>query len=212
MNEQFWHDRWKNKQTAFHTAEANPLLTRNLSFLNPRKGATVFVPLCGKSNDLHWLAEQGYRVIGAELSPLAVQQLFEESSKQPSIRPAGSLQLYEAGTLSIFQGSIFELTAEMTGPVDIVYDRAALVALPQEMRDRYAHQIRSLAAEARQLVICYEYNQTCDDGPPFSVTEDELLRLYREHFDCSLLERVAVAGGLKGKCPAVEAVWHLQPR
>jgi thiopurine S-methyltransferase len=212
MNEQFWHDRWKSNQIAFHNAEANPLLVRNFDALKPQAGSVVFVPLCGKSQDLHWLAEQDFRVIGAELSRLAVEQFFDEFGAVPQVRSIGSLHRYEAEGISIFQGSIFELTAEMIGRVDLVYDRAALVALPRELRDRYAAHLAELTSVAEQLLICYEYDQACAEGPPFSVTEDEVRRLYQDTYDLQLLEQESVKGGLKGKCPAIESVWKLRSR
>jgi thiopurine S-methyltransferase len=212
MNEQFWHDRWKSNQIAFHKAEANPLLVRNFPALKPQTDSIVFVPLCGKSRDLHWLAEQGYRVVGAELSRLAVEQFFEQLGETPRVSSVGSLQRYETERISIFQGSIFELTAEIIGPVDYVYDRGALVALPQEIRDRYAAHLRALTFAAEQLLICYEYDQACADGPPFSVTEHEVRRLYQDAYDLRLLEQEKVEGGLKGRCSAIESVWKLRPR
>jgi len=212
MNEQFWHDRWRSNQIAFHNAEANRLMVRNFHALNPRADSTVFVPLCGKSRDLYWLAEQGYRVIGAELSRVAVEQFFDECGATPQISSVGSLQRYEAEGISIFQGSIFELKAESIGPIDLVYDRAALVALPHELRSRYAVQLTALTSAAAQLLICYEYDQACVDGPPFSVTEHEVRRLYQGTYDLRMLEQANVKGGLKGKCPATESVWKLTSR
>ncbi|HEY0264262.1 MAG TPA: thiopurine S-methyltransferase [Granulicella sp.] len=210
MNKQFWQDRWTNNQIAFHNAEANPLLVRHFNALKRRTDSSVFVPLCGKSQDLRWLAEQGCRVIGAELSRIAVEQFFEELGAEPRMTSVGCLRLYEAQAISIYQGSVFDLTPEMLGTVDFVYDRAALVALPKEMRDLYVPHLVNLTSSAQQLLISYEYDQTCDDGPPFSVTEHELRRLYEGIFDIRLLERQEVKGGLKGKCPAVEAVWNLR--
>lgn len=210
MNEQFWRDRWANNEIAFHHVEANPLLVRHFDEVKAPAGARVLVPLCGKSRDLVWLAGRGCRVTGAELSRLAVEQFFDELGVAPRVSELGSLRLYEVEGISIYQGSLFDVTAEMIGPVDLVYDRAALVALPQEMRDRYAPHVMALTASAPQLLIAYEYDQSCLDGPPFSVTELEVQRLYGHAFHLRLLERQEVAGGLKGKCPAVEAVWHLR--
>ena len=210
MDQQFWQDRWASNQIAFHNAEANPLLVRNLRALGLQKGAHVFVPLCGKSRDLHWLAQQGYRVTGAELSNLAVDQFFQELGEQPTVSTCGSLQRYEAGGFVLFQGSIFDLTPELLGPVDGVYDRAALVALPASLRDEYARHLTNLTRAQRQLLICYEYDQACAEGPPFSVPEEEVRRLYQATFALELLETQSVHGGLKGRCPASEAVWLLR--
>jgi thiopurine S-methyltransferase len=168
------------------------------------------VPLCGKSLDLVWLDQQGCRVTGAELSELAVKQFFDELGVEPQVTAIGTLRRYEGKEIVILQGSFFDVTPEILGPVDLVYDRAALVALPRELRERYANDLIKLTGAATQLLICYEYDQNCAEGPPFSVEEAELRRLYEASFDLSLLERSDVEGGLKGKCPATEAVWRLR--
>jgi thiopurine S-methyltransferase len=211
MEEQFWHDRWKTNQIAFHKAEANPLLVRNFPALGLAAGSRVFVPLCGKSLDLHWLLAQGYRVAGAELSRLAVEQLFAELGVEPRITEAGSLTRFEAEGIVVYQGSLFELTRERVGPADAVYDRAALVALPEPMRSRYVPHVMDLTAHARQLLICFEYDKRCMDGPPFSVEEPEVRRRYEGVYDVRQLER-GPGETLRGICPSVETVWVLEPR
>lgn len=210
MNEQFWHDRWETNQIAFHNHDTNPLLARHLQTFLSRPNPRVLVPLCGKSRDMVWLAQQGCRVTGVELSELAVEQFFREWSMEPNIKTAGSLKRYEADGLVIFQGSIFDLTPELLAPIDFVYDRAALVALPEDLRERYANLLIDLTARAPQLLICYEYDQTCSEGPPFSVSEEEIRHLYGGVFHSKLLGRYEVENGLKGKCTAFEAVWHLE--
>ena len=208
MHEQFWKDRWQNNQIGFHKAEANPLLVRHFAALRLAPGARVFVPLCGKSLDVHWLLAQGHRVVGAELSRIAVEQLFAELGVTPRITPAGPLTRFEADGIVIFQGSLFDLTAATLGPVDAVYDRAALVALPPAMRDQYTTHLRALTADAPQLLICFEYHQPCMDGPPFSVEEPEVHRHYAAHYTVTLLQRVT-GELLKGICPSNDAVWLL---
>ena len=212
MEEQFWQQRWTDNEIGFHQPKANPLLVRNLPALGLAAGARVFVPLCGKSLDLHWLLAQGYRVAGAELTLMAVQQLFAELGVTPQINKAGELMRYEAGAITVFQGSIFDLTQELLGPVDAVYDRAALVALPKPMREEYASHVPAITRNAPQLLVCFEYDQACVNGPPFSVVEAEVRQRYEGTYAVSLLERVDVQGGLKGTCPATEAAWHLAAR
>lgn len=211
MEESFWHRRWENNQIGFHKAEANPLLVRNFSALQLEPGSRLFVPLCGKSLDLHWLLAQGYRVAGAELSRIAVKQLFAELGLQPQITLAGSLARFEAEGIVVFQGNLFDLTCEMLGPVDAVYDRAALVALPEPMRAQYVSHVMELTSRVPQLLICFEYDQACMDGPPFSVLEVEVRQRYEVAFDVELLERVE-GERLRGVCPSMDAVWALRPR
>ena len=212
MEASFWHNRWQTNQTGWHESTVNPLLIAHFPSLNAPPGGRVFVPLCGKSLDLGWLLSRGYTVAGAELSELAVTQLFAELGMEPNISAIGKHKLFRGEKIKIFVGDLFDLSREMLGPVDAVYDRAALVALPKATRVQYTAHLRTITAFAPQLVIGYEYDQTIVPGPPFSVTSDELHRHYSDHYTLTPLARVEVPGGLKGKCPATEHVWRLDKR
>ena len=212
MTPEFWQERWQKREIAFHQAAANPLLVRWFSQLALAPGATVFLPLCGKSLDIHWLLAQGYRVLGAELSDIAVQELFAELGLTPSVSSAGNLQLYQADKLQVYVGDIFELSESLLGPVAAIYDRAALVALPEVMRQRYAHHLVTVSQGAPQLVICFEYDQAQLPGPPFSVDSLEMHKLYSNVYTLNCLEKCEVPGGLKRKCHASELSWLLNPK
>lgn len=209
MEASFWLNRWQTNQTGWHECAVNPLLTTHFPSMNVSPGERVFVPLCGKSLDLGWLLSRGYAVAGAELSELAVTQLFAELGMKARISEVGTLRLFHGEKIDIFVGDIFDLSHEILGPVDAVYDRAALVALPETVRPRYTAHLKTITAVAPQLVIGYEYDQTIVAGPPFSVTSDELHRHYSGDYTLTLLARLDVPGGLKGKCPATEHIWRL---
>lgn len=212
MEASFWHNRWQTNQTGWHEQAVNPLLITHFPSLNVPLGGRVFVPLCGKSLDLGWLLSHGYAVAGVELSELAVTQLFAELGIEPSISAVGKHRLFRGEKIDIFVGDLFNLSREILGLVDAIYDRAALVALPEAMRERYAAHLKALTALAPQLVIGYEYDQTVVPGPPFSVTTDELHRHYSDGYTLTPLARMEVPGGLKGKCSATEHVWRLDIR
>lgn len=212
MDASFWHNRWQTNQTGWHEKAANPLLVKHYPALSLPKGGRVFVPLCGKSLDLGWLLSKGHAIAGAELSELAVTQLFAELGITPDIAVVGKFKHYSGQQIDIFVGNIFDLSRELLGPVDAVYDRAALVALPADMRTRYTAHLTALTGSAPQLLIAYEYDQSIVDGPPFSVTGEEIRRHYRGSYSLKLLERADVSGGLKGKCPATEHTWLLNTR
>ncbi len=78
MNAEFWHSRWQEKRIGFNQSAVNPLLINYFKQLNLPAGSLVFVPLCGKSIDMAWLAAQGYDVVGVELVETAVQAFFTE--------------------------------------------------------------------------------------------------------------------------------------
>jgi thiopurine S-methyltransferase len=209
MDAHFWHDRWRKGEIGFHAGEANPFLVKYFDRLKLAEGSRVFVPLCGKTLDISWLLSKGYRVAGAELSKLAIDQLFSEMKLQPKITKIGTLEHYRAPSLDVYVGDIFELSCEALGPVDAIYDRAALVALPESLRSPYARHLMSLTHKAPLLLIAYEYDQRLQEGPPFSISDEEVHKHYKHHYELSLLESCDVPGGLKGKCKAKEKVWLL---
>lgn len=211
MHHDFWHNRWQSNQIGFHLSEANPLLIKHFPALNLPQGARVFLPLCGKSLDIHWLLTQGFRVVGAELSSIAVEALFDELKLTLTRTKVGELVRYSADNIDVFNGDFFALNAETLGKVDAVYDRAALVALPAEMRRRYSSHLSAISQLAPQLLVSFDYDQSLIDGPPFSVNAAEIAVHYKKNCQLNLLDRVELQGGLKGRCTAHEEIWHLVP-
>lgn len=210
MEARFWHQRWEQNETFWHQNEANPLLTAHFKKLSVPKGGRVFLPLCGKTLDIPWLLSKGYRVAGAELSKIAIAQLFKGLKVKPKITALGKLDLYSAKNLDIFVGDIFDLSRKALGAVDAIYDRAALVALPPKMREKYTAHLMKITDKAPQLLLSFEYDQTRMEGPPFSITSYEVMQHYKKGYHLSLLKSKKVKGGLKGICPATENVWLLK--
>lgn len=176
-DQEFWHSKWAANQIGFHLEDVNPLLIKYWQHTNPKHQDKVFVPLCGKSEDLVWLATKHEDVQGVELSNIAVRAFFAEHFYTPMVMPInGQHELFQFDELSIYVGDFF--TAPIK-PVDIVYDRASMVALPKEMRVEYVERIKSLLnAGARILLVTLDYEQQEMVGPPFSVPEDEVRELY----------------------------------
>lgn len=174
---EFWHGKWAANQIGFHLEDVNPLLIKYWQETNPSQEDNVFVPLCGKSEDLVWLATKHSDVQGVELSNIAVRAFFAEHFYTPMVMPInGQHELFQFDELSIYVGDYF--TAPIK-PVDIVYDRASLIALPKEMRVQYVEKIKSLLKlGGRILLVTLDYDQELMPGPPFAVPESEVRALY----------------------------------
>jgi len=212
MEPSFWHERWATGRTAFHQPKGNPLLAKHLSALALARGANVFVPLSGKTGDIGWLLSQGYNVVANELSEMAIKELFDELDLSPAVQTKGALKEYSAERLTAFVGDFFDLDKEMLGPVDAVYDRAALVALPDNgLRMRYANHLHTIAGEAPQLVITFEYGDGVLEGPPFSVSPDNIAKMHGAHYILTEVERRAASGSLSDVTAIEEVVWTLKP-
>jgi thiopurine S-methyltransferase len=148
----------------------------------------VLVPLCGKSRDLLWLRARGHAVLGVEISPIAVRDFFIENVLTPQVTRQGAFERYEADGLVVLCGDFFDLTPELVQAVAGVYDRASLIALPPELRTRYAeHSAAILPAAAGTLLVTMEYPQNEMSGPPFAVCEDEVRRLYETRYTVTRL-------------------------
>lgn len=212
MDSDFWHKKWEDNQIGFHRSSVNPLLVRFLSVLGLAPESRVFLPLCGKTRDIAWLREQGFRVAGSELSRLAIEQLFDELGETPEITEHGALTRFSGEGIDIFVGDIFELSAPVLGPVDAIYDRAALVALPHDMRPRYGAHLAGITGTAPQLLLCFEHSVGEEKGPPFSVDRAEVARVHGENYTADLLLDEEIGGELKGDNAAHDVVWHLQPK
>ena len=211
METNFWHQRWKENDIGFHNSATHPLLRKYFNELSLEANSRVFLPLCGKTLDIAWLLDKGFRVVGAELSELAVRQLFDQLGVEPTVTEAGKGMRYSAEGIDVFVGDIFDLSAEILGPVDAIYDRAALVALPEPMRERYSGHLMEIAHGAPQLLITFEYDQSLLTGPPFSIDSDEVKHRYGRNYHINLLESTSVQGGLKGKVASEESIWLLRP-
>ena len=196
MQPSFWQARWARNEIGFHQKEINPYLQRFWAQLSARPAEQVLVPLCGKSLDLLWLRDQGVRVLGVELAQKAVEDFFEEHKLSPQISRQGAFVRYECAWLSILCGDFFELTPADIGEASLLYDRAALIALPAELRARYVAHLRQIAAHPmRGLLISLAYTQAQMDGPPFAVQEDEVATLYGARWQIERLARCDVLAG-----------------
>jgi thiopurine S-methyltransferase len=190
MHEQFWLQRWQQGRTGFHSDRTSPLLERHWPSLSLPAGSRVLVPLAGKSIDMFWLKDRGHRVLGVELSPVAVEQFFDENGLQPLIHESSAGRHFVAGQIELICGDVFDLGASDLADCVGVYDRAALIALPADMRKRYvAHLSHLLPGHCQMLLITLEYAQDEMQGPPFAVGEDEVNALYERDWRVAALER-----------------------
>jgi len=193
MHAEFWLERWREGRTHFHQERVTPLLQKYWPMLALPAASQVLVPLAGKSLDMLWLAAQGHRVLGVELSQLAVEQFFSENHLDAEKHTRSYGTHYRCDNIEIICGDIFALDAHVLGGCIGVYDRAALIALPTAMRAQYMHHVYGqLADQYRGILITLDYPQTQMDGPPFSVDDVEVQVLAAPHSQALILDRRAI--------------------
>ena len=212
-----WLQRWQDQNIGWHHVEFNPHLLNHWHSLLMPQGSLVLAPLCGKSRDMVWLAEQGYRIRGVELSPLAVQTFFEEHDLSPAVTREGAFQRWRAGPYDLLCGDIFDLPELDCSDIDAVYDRASLVALNPEQRSRYAKMLNGLLDQrSKMLLVAMDYPQEEMSGPPYSVQEKEVRQLFESRFKVQLLHTLDILKdteryGEKGVSRMQELVYLLKP-
>jgi len=189
MEPGFWHERWARAEIGFHQQDINLHLQRFWSRLNLPPERRVFVPLCGKSRDMLWLAGEGHPVTGVEISPVAVEAFFAENGLRPQRRREGAFEIWEQDELRILSGDFFDLEPRHLAEVAGAYDRASLIALPPAMRERYARKLAAVLPPGIQtLLVTLEYDQTAMAGPPFAVGEAEVRALFEPAHAAEVLD------------------------
>ena len=179
MEREFWLERWRENQIGFHQPQGHPRLRKHWADLG--SPGRVLVPLCGKTPDLLWLAQHGFDTTGVELSEIAVRSFFSENAlpfeegQQGGLRVMSSTEL----PLKLIVGDFFAYTPDHA--FDALYDRAALIALPESMRPGYVRHCRSLLRpDGGVLLITLRYNADAMDGPPFPIEPEEIARSWPE--------------------------------
>ena len=182
-----WLQLWRDRQTDFHQETTNQFLARFWPGLNCDYGSRVFVPLCGKSLDMIWLAKQGHEVIGVELSPIAVKEFFKENHLKPVRRRLKKFDLWTHGNISILCGDYFSLKKSDLGHIDMVYDRAALTALPEDVRRLYVNQLRLIVSQTTDVFLLTIEDMEYDKAlPQVPSVDEEIKALYAEDFEINL--------------------------
>ncbi len=203
MDHDFWQRRWNKNDIGFHRDNVHVLLPRFWADLHVAEGATVFVPLCGKSHDMIWLAEQGYKVVGVELSPVAVAAFFAEQNVTPQTRPEGEFTVSSHGSYEIWCGDAFALPDKLLDQVSAVYDRASLVALPEDLQAKFAGFIaQKLPANAPIFLITLDYDPSEISGPPFNISHDRIAALFQATHAISFVhshDAMGEHGGLRDR-------------
>ncbi|WP_371372503.1 thiopurine S-methyltransferase [Thalassotalea aquiviva] len=189
MDHDFWLNCWQHSRLGFHQDEFHPLLARYFPTLCKPTDTCVLVPLSGKSSDLLFFKNH-LDVVANELSDIACLDFFKENQLEYSVIQEGAFKRYQSDQLSLYQGDFFSLNAQDLPNVDWIYDRAAIIALPELMRRQYVEHLKSfMLPNTRVFLLSLEFDQTQMKGPPFSVEQDEIKTLFQGFTIEKLAER-----------------------
>ncbi|RBI65360.1 thiopurine S-methyltransferase [Vreelandella sulfidaeris] len=202
-----WRKRWQEGRIGFHLQQTHPALQRHWGSLGVTDRTKVLVPLCGKSLDMRWLADQGHPVLGIEFAPEAIEQFLAQRSTPVSRYRQAGFTISRQGNVELWCGDFFHLHIQHAAEIGAFYDRASLIALPPATRQRYAFHLAQLVPPgAKGLLISLAHDEG-DAGPPYSVTADELDNLFSANFALTFLEE-----GSPDERGYIESVWALERR
>ena len=192
MEAAYWQNAWGENRIGFHQQNINKRLQQHWPDLNLPDKCSVFVPLCGKSQDLLWLHAQGHPIVGVELSSKAIQGFFTENDLPYTYSKEGDFEVFKgvdnADGITLLAGDFFKLAPVHLEHCRAFYDRASLIAMPPAMRADYAtHMGRLMHRDARGLLLAIAYDQSRMKGPPFSVSDNNVHELLSPAFDISEL-------------------------
>ncbi len=218
MEISYWQSRWQKNKIGWHMEVVYPQLPKLWSILSLKKGARVFVPLCGKSLDMKWLAEQGYYVFGVDVSGKALHEFMDIVPQSFSENSSHGFSIYRSKSIELWEGDFMKLPVAQVSKLDAIYDKASIVALPADMRKMYAHKLLELCINRTQILLqTFTYDQDEMNGPPFSVNEEEIRQLFGHRFNLQLLHEQSKLEELKKfqrrglSSYLIEQVYHLNP-
>lgn len=178
MEQGFWHKCWERNALGFHQHSVHLFLTQYFSSMCLSQDKHVFVPLCGKSSDMLYLGEY-LNVTGNELSEIACRDFFQDNGVCFEKSAHRHFTKYSCENISLLQGDFFALQADDIPKVDWIYDRAALVALPEAMQNKYVAHLKSFFNSGTRLfLVTVEFPKDQLSGPPFAITSERVARLF----------------------------------
>ena len=179
-----WLKFWENNETNWHGDNVTQELIEYFELFELEPRDKVFVPLCGKSLDMLYIMNQGFSVIGVEISEIGVRQFFNENNLTYKITKVDDFDLYSTENLEIYCGDFFALTSKHLNKVKSVFDRKSLIALEPEVRQKYVKHLNDIiSVGARILLVTLQYPQHQMSGPPFSVNKSEVESLFSMTFE-----------------------------
>lgn len=212
MNNELWLNKWLANDIAFHETKTNPDLIKYLTELKLSRGSTIFVPFCGKTKDMWWLADNGFQVVGVELSKIACNAFFSERNITPDILQKGKFVIYEHENIKVFCGDLFDLTASDLPQTHAVYDCKAMIALPPSVRKKYVdHIIACTGIKINVLLITREFESTVVP-PPYPINREEINLLFNSAFKVKQVKNLSLLNipdrlKKKGYCDITECVY-----
>jgi thiopurine S-methyltransferase len=180
-----WHEKGVHESLLKYGSKVIPNFDKEETCANPIR---VFFPLCGKSVDMAFLSKREgvAEVVGVDGVRKALEE-FGTENPDLKIKPVssqnGKHERLEGTKITLLKGDFFDLDEETTnGRFEAIIDRASLVAIQPTLREDYVEVMSKLIQPGGKILLVVierkSGTEADKDGPPFSVPEAEVRRLY----------------------------------
>jgi thiopurine S-methyltransferase len=190
-NNQYWLDRWDcNDIDGFCQESPNESLVKHFSKFKLNANSTCMIPMCGNSIDIMFFVANKVNVVGIELSEKAAILFFKSHQLQYSVIQGDKYKCYQGDNVSIYVADVFDLPSLIKDmPLfDIWYDRGAYIALPDNLRYKYAKMMVEVCSDNIQILLLAMTHDRETQTPPFSISQDEINANFMPHIKFKLID------------------------
>jgi SAM-dependent methyltransferase len=167
MSETDWEARYQTGDMPWEKGEPSPGLVDFLAAHPDLPRGAVAVPGCGTGHDARVWARAGFETWGFDLAPSAIRLSREKTAA--------------AGLAASFVQTDF-LAAEPPMQFDWLFEHTLFCAIDPPRRDDYVRAAPRWLKPGGQLLAVH-YMIRDEQGPPFGVTQQELMERFLPHFD-----------------------------
>ena len=195
MELSYWESRWRKDKIGFHMPDGFPGLRKQWAGLELPENPRVLVPLCGKTEDMIYMEAKGAEVVGVEISEKAILDFFSDHRRQYEISNYAEFKIYSSQHIKLWQGDFLKYP-EQKSEFNLIYDKAALVALPPGKRPSYADKLANLAGPKYKILLHhFIYPSRRCQGRHLVSAGKEIDSYFSDRFSSHLLEENEIPAG-----------------
>ncbi len=164
-NEEYWDERWRNRQTGWDIGYASPPITDYVDSLDD-KSLHILIPGCGNAYEGEYLLEKGFsNTFLIDLSETALHSVKNRVPDFPDSR--------------LIHGDFFA----HRGAYDLIIEQTFFCALDPALRRRYAEKMHELLKPGGKLVGLLFDDPLNEDHPPFGGNREEYITYFEDLFE-----------------------------
>lgn len=161
-----WESKYRANDMPWEKGAASPGLEDFLTARADLPRGSVLAPGCGTGHDVRVWARHGFRAIGLDIAPSAVQLARQRT-------PASLTAEFHLGDF---------LTDELPERFDWIWEHTCFCAINPARRDDYVRAVlRWLKPSGQYLAVNYLIDDV--EGPPFGTTREEIVTRFAPHFE-----------------------------